>query len=181
MVFTKQDILEIAKKLRLVSIKDSEFEEVQTLQDTDKVSILRQMPDETYSNYRTNLNTIASYIHPINVVQSTGDSTEAVMSQKAVTDALSKIPKIELEQTTGTAEDKAMSQKAVTDALSKIPKIELEQTTGTAEDKAMSQKATTEALEEKVSSTTIQGVEIVNGTAPEIQDNILYIELTETY
>lgn len=151
MFFTKQDILEIAKKLRLVGIKDSEFEEVQTLQDTDKVSILRQMPDETYSNYRISLNAIASYIHPINVVQSTGDSTEAVMSQKAVTDALSEIPKIELEQTTGTAEDKAMSQ-----------------------------KATTEALEEKVSSTTIQGVEIVNGTAPEIQDNILYIELTET-
>lgn len=87
----------------------------------------------------------------VEVVQSTGDSTEAVMSQKAVTDALSEIPKIELEQTTGTAEDKAMSQ-----------------------------KATTEALEEKVSSTTIQGVEIVNGAAPEIQDNILYIELTET-
>ena len=151
MFFTKQDILEIAKKLRLVSIKDSEFEEVQTLQDTDKVSILRQMPDETYSNYRTSLNAIVSYIHPINVVQSIGDSTEAVMSQKAVTDALSEIPKIELEQTTGTAEDKAMSQ-----------------------------KATTEALEEKVSSTTIQGVEIVNGAAPEIQDNILYIELTET-
>lgn len=152
MVFTKQDILEIAKKLRLVSVKDSEFEKAQIPQDTDKISILRQMPDKTYSNYKISLiEAITPYIHPVKVVQSTGNSTEAVMSQKAVTDALSEIPKIELEQTTGTAEDKAMSQ-----------------------------KATTEALEEKVSSGTIQGVEIINGTAPEIQNNILYIELTET-
>lgn len=152
MVFTKQDILEIAKKLRLVSVKDSEFEKVQSLQDTDQISILRQMPDKTYSNYRISLvEAIAPYIQPVKIVQSTGDSTEAVMSQKAVTDALNKIPKIELEQTTGTAEDKAMSQ-----------------------------KATTKALEEKVSSESIRGVEIVMGTAPKVQDNILYIELTET-
>lgn len=54
MVFTKQDILEIAKKLRLVSVKDSEFEKVQIPQDTDKISILRQMSDKTYSNLLSN-------------------------------------------------------------------------------------------------------------------------------
>lgn len=54
------------------------------------------------------------------VVQTSGDSTEKVMSQKAVTDGLknlsdNKIDKTSIVHTTGAAEDKVMSQKAVTE------------------------------------------------------------------
>lgn len=152
MFFTKQDILEIAKKLRLVSVKDSEFEKVQTLQDTDEISILRQMPDETYSNYRIGLKkAIEEYSTKVEVVQETGQSTEAVMSQKAVTDALKEGSSVDIVQETGNSTEKVMSQDAVT-----------------------------RALLEKVGSGTIKGVEVVYGTAPSQVDNILYIELAET-
>jgi hypothetical protein len=54
------------------------------------------------------------------VVQTSGDSTEKVMSQKAVTEGLknlsdNKIDKTSIVHTTGAAEDKVMSQKAVTE------------------------------------------------------------------
>lgn len=54
------------------------------------------------------------------VVQTSGDSTEKVMSQKAVTDGLknlsdNKLDKTSIVHTTGAAEDKVMSQKAVTE------------------------------------------------------------------
>lgn len=88
-MFTRQDILEIAKKLKLISIRDSEFEKKESLDESDEISILRKVPDETYSNYRIGLKkAIEEHSTKIEIVQETGQSTEAVMSQKAVTKAL---------------------------------------------------------------------------------------------
>lgn len=61
-MFTRQDILEIAKKLKLISVKDSEFEKKDGPDESDEISILRKMPDETYSNYRIGLkNAVEEY------------------------------------------------------------------------------------------------------------------------
>ena len=88
-MFTRQDILDISKKLKLISIRDSEFEKKESLDESDEISILRKMPDETYSNYRIGLKkAIEEHSTKIEIVQETGQSTEAVMSQKAVTKAL---------------------------------------------------------------------------------------------
>lgn len=88
-MFTRQDILDIAKKLKLIGIRDSEFEKKESLDESDEISILRKMPDETYSNYRIGLKkAIEEHSTKIEIVQETGQSTEAVMSQKAVTKAL---------------------------------------------------------------------------------------------
>lgn len=88
-MFTRQDILGIAKRLKLISIRDSEFEKKESLDESDEISILRKMPDETYSNYRIGLKkAIEEHSTKVEIVQETGQSTEAVMSQKAVTKAL---------------------------------------------------------------------------------------------
>lgn len=88
-MFTRQDILDIAKKLKLISIRDSEFEKKESLDESDEISILRKMPDETYSNYRIGLKkAIEEHSTKVEIVQETGQSTEAVMSQDAVTKAL---------------------------------------------------------------------------------------------
>lgn len=88
-MFTRQDILDIAKKLKLISIRDSEFEKKESLDESDEISILRKMPDETYSNYRIGLKkAIEEHSTKVEIVQETGQSTKAVMSQKAVTKAL---------------------------------------------------------------------------------------------
>ena len=88
-MFTRQDILDIAKKLKLISIRDSEFEKKESLDESDEISILRKMPDEPYSNYRIGLKkAIEEHSTKVEIVQETGQSTEAVMSQKAVTKAL---------------------------------------------------------------------------------------------
>lgn len=88
-MFTRQDILDIAKKLKLISIRDSEFEKKESLDESDEISILRKMPDETYSNYRIGLKkAIEKHSTKVEIVQETGQSTEAVMSQKAVTKTL---------------------------------------------------------------------------------------------
>lgn len=88
-MFTRQDILDIAKKLKLISIRDSEFEKKESLDEYDEISILRKMPDETYSNYRIGLKkAIEEHSTKVEIVQETGQSTEAVMSQKAVTKVL---------------------------------------------------------------------------------------------
>lgn len=88
-MFTRQDILDIAKKLKLISIGDSEFEKKESLDESDEISILRKMPDETYSNYRIGLKkAIEEHSTKVEIVQETGQSTEAVMSQKAITKAL---------------------------------------------------------------------------------------------
>lgn len=151
-MFTRQDILDIAKKLKLISIRDSEFEKKESLDESDEISILRKMPDETYSNYRIGLKkAIEEHSTKVEIVQETGQSTEAVMSQKAVTDALAEISAVDIVQGTGNSTEKVMSQDAVT-----------------------------RALLEKVGSGTIKGVEVVYGTAPSQVDNILYIELAET-
>lgn len=88
-MFTRQDILYIAKKLKLIGIRDSEFEKKESLDESDEISILRKMPDETYSNYRIGLKkAIEEHSTNVEIVQETGQSTEAVMSQKAVTKVL---------------------------------------------------------------------------------------------
>lgn len=88
-MFTRQDILDIAKKLKLISIRNSEFEKKESLDESDEISIFRKMPDETYSNYRIGLKkAIEEHSTKVEIVQETGQSTEAVMSQKAVTKAL---------------------------------------------------------------------------------------------
>ena len=58
----------------------------------------------------------------INIVQETGQSTEDVMSQKAVTDAIkaSGGTGVVIAQTTGDSETSVMSQKAVTEELNKL-------------------------------------------------------------
>lgn len=61
------------------------------------------------------------FVNKNNLAQKTGNSTTEVMSQKAVTDAISNISAdVVLVQETGQSTDKAMSQKAVTDELTKI-------------------------------------------------------------
>ena len=103
---------------------------------------------ETLAEFRTDFDEGMASIPE--VVQTTGTSTAAVMSQKAVTDAINALILIigTLEnmipgvvQTTGTSETAVMSQKAVTDA---IPAVE--QTTGSSTTKVMSQKAVTDAI-----------------------------------
>ena len=57
----------------------------------------------------------------VSLVQNTGQSTTSVMSQKAVSDALStKVDKTDIVQSTGTSTTAVMSQKAVSDALSNV-------------------------------------------------------------
>ena len=68
------------------------------------------MPDETYSNYRIGLK--KGYRGTLNQSRSsseTGQSTEAVMSQKAVTDALAEISTVDIVQGTGNSTEKVMS------------------------------------------------------------------------
>ncbi len=55
------------------------------------------------------------------IVQTVGELTDAVMSQKAVTDAINAISVTPIVQTVGELTDAVMSQKAVTDAINAIP------------------------------------------------------------
>ena len=94
------------------------------------------------------------------VVQVTGQSTEDVMSQKAVTDALNDkqvagdyVEQSQVVQETGASTENVMSQKAVTDALNDkqasgdyVEKSQIVQSTGTSETDIMSQKAVTDAI-----------------------------------
>ena len=83
------------------------------------------------------------------VVQTSGDSTEKVMSQKAVTEGLenlsdNKLDKTSILHTTGAAEDMVISQRATTEELEKkFDKSNVVQSTGNAEDKVMSQATAT--------------------------------------
>lgn len=72
--------------------------------------------------------------------QSTGNNAAAVMSQKAVTDALPSIS-----QSTGTSTTSVMSQKATTDAID-AAKTTVSQVTGSSTTMVMSQNATTNAI-----------------------------------
>lgn len=83
------------------------------------------------------------------VVQTSGDSTKKVMSQKAVTEGLenlsdNKLDKTSIVHTTGAAEDMVISQRATTEELEKkFDKSNVVQSTGNAEDKVMSQASAT--------------------------------------
>lgn len=87
----------------------------------------------------------------VSVVQTTGNSTTSVMSQKAVTDALKAIGSndVEVTQYMGQSTEKVMSQKAVTNELQKLSnnKVEVVQNTGSSTLSVMSQKATTDAVD----------------------------------
>lgn len=86
----------------------------------------------------------------ISVVQTTGNSTTSVMSQKSVTDALKAIGgnDVEVTQYMGQSTEKVMSQKSVTNELQKLSnnKVEVVQNTGSSTLSVMSQKATTDAI-----------------------------------
>ena len=58
------------------------------------------------------------------IVQSVGNATDKIMSQKAVTDALStKVGKSDITQSTGTSTTAVMSQKAVTDIIGNVEQL----------------------------------------------------------
>ncbi len=85
----------------------------------------------------------------VSIVQTTGDSTEDVMSQKAVTDALNEHKGVNVVQTTGDSETDVMSQKAVTEALKSGgggTSINVVQETGDSTEDVMSQNAVTVAI-----------------------------------
>ena len=75
--------------------------------------------DLTYQGDKVMVGSTVS--NEVSLVQNTGQSTTSVMSQKAVSDALStKVGKTDITQSTGTSETAVMSQKAVSDALSNV-------------------------------------------------------------
>lgn len=75
--------------------------------------------DLTYNGDKVMVGSTVS--NEVLLVQNIGQSTTSVMSQKAVTDALStKVDKTDITQSTGTSETAVMSQKAVSDALSEL-------------------------------------------------------------
>jgi hypothetical protein len=93
------------------------------------------------------------------IVQETGESTDKVMSQKAVTNELNNIAtttdnaiNAKIVQETGESTDKVMSQKAITNELNYIKqsldrqKINVVQESGNSTTDVMSQKAVTEAV-----------------------------------
>lgn len=59
----------------------------------------------------------AYILHKPSIEQTTGTSTTNLMSQKAITDAISGVPSVTVVQTTGTSTTSVMSQKAVTDSI----------------------------------------------------------------
>lgn len=87
---------------------------------------------------------------PVEIVQEPGYSTTAVMSQRAVTKAISEVSS---EGTVRYDEAQDLTADQQIQALANINAI---------------------------GSTSIRGVEVVYGTAPENQDDIIYIELEQT-
>lgn len=89
----------------------------------------------------------------VKIVQEKGTSETAVMSQKAVTDALSQISieggYIDIQQSTGTSTTAVMSQDAVTKAIAAMKPsqtVTIVQTTGSKTDAVMSQNAVTSQI-----------------------------------
>ena len=104
------------------------------------------------------------------VVQEEGDSTEKVMSQKAVTEGLknlsdNKLDKTRIVHTTGSAEDMVISQRATTEEFEKkFNKSNVVQSTGYAEDKVMSQASATKEFDDLYRKTGAQIVSFLKST-----------------
>jgi hypothetical protein len=151
-----------------------DFEDFKT-DNTNEINALRTDIDKDTDAIatkadKTELDTINANVDQkvskTDIVQNTGQSTTSVMSQKAVSDALStKVGKTDITQSTGTSETAVMSQNAVSDALStkadktelgsyatkentdtKVAKTDIVQSVGNATDKIMSQKASTDSF-----------------------------------
>lgn len=111
----------------------------------------------------------------VDVVQTTGQSTSAVMSQKAVTDAIAEGSGVNVVQTTGQSVTDVMSQKAVTDALASAGGVNVVQTEGQSTTDVMSQKAVTDTvdsvhqiLEEQISSSRVNVVQVTGQSTTEV-------------
>lgn len=88
---------------------------------TNTINTLDRNVSQNGSAIATLSTSVDKKVSKTDIVQSTGTSETAVMSQKAVNDALStKVGKTDITQSTGTSETAVMSQKAVSDALSNV-------------------------------------------------------------
>lgn len=88
---------------------------------TKTINTLDRNVSQNGSAIATLSTSVDKKVSKTDIVQSTGTSETAVMSQKAVNDALStKVGKTDITQSTGTSETAVMSQKAVSDALSNV-------------------------------------------------------------
>ena len=97
---------------RNVSQNSSEIQEVNGIvhNHTDAIATLNANVDQKVSK--------------TDIVQNPGQSTTSVMSQKAVSDALStKVGKTDITQSTGTSETAVMSQKAVSDIIGNVEQL----------------------------------------------------------
>ena len=125
----------------------------------------------------------------ITVVQETGESTEDVMSQKAVSGELKKLEtsiddnKVTIAQETGTSEENVMSQKAVTDALDKHKGVNVVQETGESTEDVMSQKAVTDAISDSEKGFVKKEGDEMTGklTAPTFKGDLEGNATTSTY
>ena len=108
----------------------------------------------------TNAN-VDKKVNKSDIVQVTGTSETSVMSQKAVTDALStKVNKTDIKQSTGTSTTSVMSQKAVTDS------VNAEKTAREAADTALGERTT--ALETKLANYQVITDEEVTAMAEKV-------------
>lgn len=110
----------------------SDFEDFKT-DNTNEINALRTDIDKNTDAIaqkadKTDLDTINAKVDKkvskTDIVQNTGQSTTSVMSQKAVSDALStKVGKTDIVQSTGTSTTAVMSQKAVTDIIGNVEQL----------------------------------------------------------
>ena len=84
----------------------------------------KAMSDSRYYEKQVTDTLLGDKVSKTDITQSTGTSTTAVMSQKAVSDALStKVDKSDIVQSTGTSTTAVMSQKAVTDIIGNVEQL----------------------------------------------------------
>lgn len=164
MHFTREDFYKIEKWLSLKTVKDSSFSVSDTIDGTEKVPLL-----QSGSNKLASTDALLKYLGDrilsgaaVVIVQNTGNSTTAVMSQDAVTKALStKLGSDSIVQSTGSSANKVMSQDAVTKLFSqKLGTDVIVQELGDGEGLVISQKTVTENLNKKTELHTF--ADIVN-------------------
>ena len=104
------------------------------------------------------------------MLQETGQSSTAVMSQKAVTDALANAGSgVDVVQTTGTSTTSVMSQDAVTKAIGAAKVTVTQETTGESTTEVMSQKATITAIKNEI-KTALDAIPVYEGEVVKIID-----------
>lgn len=97
----------------------SAFEGVaDALEGTEQIAEMDKAVQEVQQQVEASKAQIQSLVNDLPVVQQTGDSTAAIMSQKAVTDVLnSKVNTSDIVQQTGDSTTSVMSQKAITNLI----------------------------------------------------------------